>query len=137
MKQQIIDYLMPYLEFLTILSISTFSLSLFFIPFFIARLPREYFLKYQTHPHYEGKRLHVVLLVLRNIAGIVLVAAGILMLFLPGQGLLTILIGILCMSFKGKRNMILSLISKSTIQKSLNWTRNKMKKPPFHWHEKV
>lgn len=126
----------PYLEWLTMISIMTFLLSIILIPWYVAKLPRGFFLKIQTHHRHSGEKpLHIVLVLLRNIAGIILVSAGIAMLFLPGQGIITILIGVLCMSFPGKRNLLLYLLSMKTIKKSLNWTRNKLNRPPFDWQE--
>jgi len=129
------DTLLPYLEWLTLISIATFLLSIIIIPWYVCRLPRDYFSDILEHPHHPSRdSRHIVLVVLKNTAGVILVAAGIAMLFLPGQGLLTMLIGILCMSFPGKRKLILYLITRPAVQRSLDWTRKKLHSPPFHWH---
>ncbi len=129
-----IEHFQPYLELLAALSIFTFILSLLLIPWYIGRLPQNHFILLKTksrRPSFTPTML--VLTVLRNILGILLVIAGIIMLFLPGQGLLTILIGILCMSFPGKRTLLIYLITRPSIKRSLNWTRNKLSRPPFLW----
>jgi hypothetical protein len=53
------------------------------------------------------------------------------MLIMPGQGLLTLFLGLAIMDFPGKRKVIRFLIRLKTIQNSLNWIRRKKKRPPF------
>lgn len=126
--------LVPYLEWLGILSGLTFCISIFIIPWFIRRLPATYFLhlhETQSHPRPGTKAF--IFIILRNFLGLVLLAAGFLMLFIPGQGLLTMLIGLLCMSFPGKQKLILYMVGKESLKKSLNWIRKKMSRPVFLW----
>ena len=54
-----------------------------------------------------------------------LLLAGILMLFLPGQGLLTLFLGILLIDFPGKYKTERWLISQPAIANSLNWLRKR------------
>lgn len=134
MKSETLKLVTPYLQWLTVLSLFTFFISIVAIPWYVSRLPQDYFRKLQTdrpQPKYTIGR--IASLFFRNLIGIVLFAAGILMLFLPGQGLITLLIGLLCMTFPGKRSLLLRIIGKDSVQKSLNWTRRKMKRPPFTW----
>lgn len=129
--------LLPYFQWLGVLSFFTFGLSIVIIPWFIGRLPEDYFLSAQRRrPSPPVRPIKIFFLLLRNLLGVLFVTAGILMLFLPGQGILTILIGLLCMSFPGKQNLIDYLIGRKTLQISLNWTRRKMSRPPFHWQKK-
>ncbi len=51
------------------------------------------------------------------------------MLFLPGQGLLTILAGILILDFPGKYKLEHYLISKPVVLDSLNWIRRRHNVP--------
>ena len=126
--------LLPYFELLAILSGITFALSILFIPWFIGKLPVDYFLNVQKSSFSSNfSAIKAPLLVLRSLLGIVLVIAGVLMLFLPGQGILTILIGLLCMSFPGKQRLINYLLGKKSLKTCLNWTRRKMSRPPFLW----
>ncbi|MCP4338962.1 MAG: hypothetical protein GY799_08750, partial [Desulfobulbaceae bacterium] len=83
-----------------------------------------------TTPHSIGA---IILAILRNVLGVTLLFAGIIMLFLPGQGLLTILLGTLLISFPGKKGLINSLVHLPKIQHSMDWLRNKRGKPPFLW----
>ncbi len=60
---------------------------------------------------------------LKNVLGLVLVAAGVVMLFLPGQGLLTLLLGTLLVDFPGKHVLILKWLTRPVVLKSLNRVR--------------
>lgn len=123
--------------YFTVISIATFFLSLLVIPLIIGYLPSDYFLKLKQREHSRQNLTinSLLILVLRNILGTILLFAGIAMLFLPGQGLLTILLAILVMTIPGKKHLVLRLVSQPTIQKSLNWVRSKNKKTPFTWPE--
>ena len=103
------------------------------IPWLIVRLPADYFdlrtprhFLSDTHPVMRG-----LALVLKNIAGFVLLVAGIAMLVLPGQGVLTILIGISLMNFPGKRRLEARLIGERHIFSGVNRLRARFGKPPF------
>jgi hypothetical protein len=133
---KLFDSLVPYLEILAVVSLITFLLSIILIPWYIGRLPSNFFCNLQSqHSGHRSRSTSIAILLLRNCVGVVLICAGIMMLFMPGQGLLTILIGILCMSFPGKLHFVLYLVNKPTIQNSLNWTRKKMRQKPFIWSE--
>jgi len=123
--------------YLGLISLVMFVTSLICIPLLVARLPQNVFLE-AVHPHRGGKTnifVQVLLLLLRNIFGVILLLAGILMLFLPGQGLLTIVIALLLLSFPGKKKMFVYLIYRKRIQRSLDWLRRRQNKQPFHWPE--
>lgn len=130
---QIVDTLLPYLQVLAVVSFCTFLLSIILIPWYIGRLPVDYFYILKQQSPDRRPRSNLAVLVLRNLLGTVLLVAGILMLFLPGQGILTILIGLLCMAFPGKYQFVLYLISKQSVQSSLDWIRRKMHRPAFRW----
>lgn len=120
---------------LATLSIFTFTLSLLFIPWVIGLLPTNCFQKYYTEKtrSIDFTPVYLFLLVLRNIVGVVLLLAGFAMLFLPGQGILTIIISLIFLTFPGKRKLLFMIISRPAVQRSLNWLRSKRSKPPFTW----
>ena len=53
------------------------------------------------------------------------------MLVLPGQGLLTIVTGLLLVNYPGKYKLEQKLVSIPSIYKALNWIRFKANKPPL------
>jgi len=61
----------------------------------------------------------------------VLLAAGIAMLVLPGQGILTMLIGISLVDFPGKRQLERKLIGQPAVLNTINKVREKFGRPPL------
>jgi len=53
------------------------------------------------------------------------------MLVLPGQGLLTMLVGFMLMSFPGKRKLAASLIRRTSMLPSVNRLRARFGKEPL------
>ncbi len=98
------------------------------MPWLAALIPADYF-SHEREPGAQRLRIHPILRIVfhaaRNLFGLLLVLAGILMLFLPGQGLLTILLGILVMRFPGKYRFEQWLVSRPGILTALNWLRAK------------
>ena len=116
------------------LSLAAFILSLIIIPLIISKLSIDCFININKKKEPAGlSGTSVAFLLLRNIGGIFFLTAGFAMLFLPGQGLLTILLGLLLLTFPGKQTMINFLIAKPSLQHSLDWIRKKSGKPPFIW----
>jgi hypothetical protein len=130
-----IDRYIPFLQWLGIISLLTFIISLLLIPFLVSLLPTDYFIRGKRPPPDVPPHpmLSLFLLLLRHVFGVTLLIAGIAMLFLPGQGILTILLGISLLNFPGKHELVRRLIGKPSIQQGLNWIRAKTKRPPFIW----
>lgn len=126
------------LSWLAGISLITFFLSLFLIPYIVGRLAPESFVTYckEKRPSQKLTFPSLILLVVKNILGFILLLAGIVMIFLPGQGLLTMLLGILLLSFPGKRHLVLYLVRSPKIRHSLDWLRKKCGKQPFIWPER-
>lgn len=129
----------PVLQWLGVLSLCTFIVSLAIIPWLVGRLPEDFFIR---HPGVV-KRLSLSSGIgtlfwfgLRNLAGALLFLAGIAMLFLPGQGILTIIIGLSLMSFPGKHRLLLALTAKPSVQRGLDWLRAKTGHRAFIWPAK-
>lgn len=120
------------------ISILTFVLSLLLLPYLVRKIPSDYFLQLSSKPakatEYDIKYLFLFLI--RNIFGCFLLLSGVLMLFLPGQGLITIFIALLLIDFPFKRQLISRLISHRKIRTSINWARKKTNKPPLKWPSK-
>lgn len=118
---------------LTAASIFSFVGTLIAIPWILIRLPSDYFdMRVPRHwmrDHHPV--LRIIGLLLKNIIGVVFLIAGFLMLFLPGQGLLTMLIGISFMDFPNKRKLEARIVGQRTILNTINRLRHKFNKPPF------
>lgn len=129
--------LQPLMGWLAVISLITFIVSLLLIPFVVRKMPTDIFInlekrvKDKIHKSFQS----YLILLLANLLAVLLILIGIIMLFIPGQGLLTILVGLLLLSFPGKKKVILNLIRRQQIQKSLDWIRTKQNKEPFLWPE--
>src|SRR5262245_38829534 len=90
------------LIWLTALSVGSLVLTAALLPVVVLRLPADYFVREHRLGHGKRGWLDWVWHLGKNVLGGVFVLAGIVMLFTPGQGLLTILIGLLLLDFPGK-----------------------------------
>ncbi|MBX7207908.1 MAG: hypothetical protein K1X78_06345 [Verrucomicrobiaceae bacterium] len=120
--------------FLGLFSVVTFVGSLLLIPFLCVRMGEDYFMPHRDKDRtLEGR--HPVIrwtgLVLKNLIGLLLFAAGLAMLFLPGQGVLTMIIGIMMLNFPGKRAFELWLIRRPGVLRGINALRARAKHPPL------
>ncbi len=111
-----------------------FLLGVIAMPWILIRLPQDFFLSFQQPRPYisrlsRGKQ--VFLLVFKNAAGSFCLIVGLIMLILPGQGLLTIILGLTLMNFPGKHRLMRRMLSSYYVQKTLNWLRHRMGKKPF------
>ncbi len=118
---------------LTVASVIGFIGSLIAIPLILVRLPADYF---DTRiPRHWMKDHHPLLrlmgLIVKNVLGIVFFLVGFAMLFLPGQGLLTMLIGISLMDFPRKRELEAKMVGQPTLLGVINTMRQKFHKPPL------
>lgn len=116
-----------------LVSVATFILSLVLVPVIIVKIPENYFSSKNRNARWEEMNpvLRGILIILKNILGVILLVMGILMLVLPGQGLLTILFGIALIDFPGKHTLVKRLVSYPKIINSINWIRNKADKKPL------
>lgn len=118
---------------LTVASLIGFIGTLIAIPFILVRLPADYFDIRVPRPwmrdHHPVLRLfgHIV----KNLIGVVFLLAGLAMLFLPGQGILTMLLGVTMLDFPGKRRVEAKLVGQPTILQAINKMRERFGKPPL------
>ena len=75
--------------------------------------------------------MRAALLAFRNVIGIVLILAGIAMLVLPGQGVLTILAGLVLLHFPRKHEVMRWIVSRRAVLASANWVRHRAGRPPL------
>lgn len=131
------EFLKPYslyIEILGGLSALTFLGSLIVIPWIISKMPEDYFVRHRKLVEERHEKHPVAarfIFFIRNTSGVFFLFAGILMLFLPGQGIVTILIGICLTDFPRKHKIVDYLITRQRVTRILNWIRKKEKKKPF------
>jgi hypothetical protein len=112
-------------------SVVAFFATAFLVPTVLARMPADYFVR-----SYAGPRAHPALVVLKNVAGVCLVLLGVAMLFLPGQGILTILLGLGLVDFPGRRRIELSVMRRATVLGAVNALRRRAGRPPLEIPER-
>ena len=115
-------------------SLVVFIVSLLTLPWLVAKIPEDYFVPKKRKPA-NWKSQHPVARLLtligKNLLGYGLILAGLLMLFLPGQGLLTLVTGLLLTDYPGKFRIERKIVRTPAILNGLNWLRAKAKKPPL------
>ena len=115
-------------------SLLTFVGSLVGIPLLIVRMPADYFVRPEPAPDSWRARHRVVRLCVvlgKNVLGLTLVIAGVIMLFLPGQGILGILSGLALLDLPGKRAVERRLIRSPAILPAINAIRAQAGQPPL------
>ena len=114
-------------------SVIGFAASLVAIPWILVRLPADYFDTRVPRQWMTGR--HPVLRtlggVVKNLGGVVFLLAGIAMLVLPGQGVLTILIGVSLIDFPGKRRLEARLVGQRIVLQAINSVRHRFGRPPL------
>jgi hypothetical protein len=110
----------------------TFIVSLGTVLVVLVRLPVTYFRDDHASP---AAAQHPIIRwtgrILKNILGIILILLGLVLSLpgVPGQGLLTVLIGLMLLDFPGKRRLERRLISQPRIVSSVNALRARFGKP--------
>lgn len=116
-------------------SVLLFVLSLIGIPFFLTRVPADFFSRSEREragiERPERPGWFLLIRILKNLLGLVLVLAGLVMLLIPGQGLLTIVAGLVLLEFPGKRRLERWVITRPAVHRPINALRRRVGQPPL------
>jgi hypothetical protein len=119
---------------IAIVSTGMLIAALIAVPLLIVRIPADYF----AHPRRTGAVWHRkrpwfrwVWLVAKNALGGALFVTGVLMLVLPGQGLLTLLFAVALLDFPGKFRLQRWVATRRGVIDSINWIRKKAGRDPL------
>lgn len=113
------------------LGVISLVVTVLLLPMWVARLPADHFSQHQVEPTRLRTLPHVALRAAKNTLGAVLVFLGLLMLVLPGQGLLTILIGVFLVELPGKRAVERRIACLPVVRAFLARVRLKHGAPPL------
>lgn len=128
----LLDFLTEHAGLLVGLSLLTAVLTLVLVPVLIIQIPADYFCHHhRLHISKRHPLLNVVIKVAKNLLGAVFLLVGFVLLFLPGQGLLLILVGLLIMNYPGKYRLERWLIRRPGVLPALNALRVRRGKPPL------
>ncbi|MBT3347494.1 MAG: hypothetical protein HOM84_01180 [Thiotrichales bacterium] len=98
------------------------------LPWLVGKIPSDYF-NHENEPDstllQKSPLTRLTIYIVRNIFGLILVVAGLLMLVLPGQGILTLLLGIMVADFPGKYRLEQWIIRQRGILSAINWFRKR------------
>lgn len=123
-----------FLVWLGVFSLLMFVGSVIAVPIAVARIPEEYFAHDRREHDYRSDRhpvVHVLLVVAKNLLGALFFLIGFILLFLPGQGILSMVLGIILMDFPGKFALEQRMVANDTVFNALNWLRARSRKPPL------
>lgn len=110
----------------------TFVVSLVAVAAVVVRIPADYFRDERASPVTERRSiLRWAGVIAKNAAGALLVLLGLLLSLpgIPGQGLLTVVIGVMFLDFPGKRRIERRLVSRPPILAAINALRARFGRP--------
>lgn len=138
MIETIIEWIVCYrsqLQYLAAISLLALIITPVIISLLVIRIPTDYFLYERDHFREFSKGRHPLVRMsaaaAKNAIGLVFLLAGIAMLVLPGQGVITILIGLTLIDFPGKRKLERKIVSQKKVLSAINWMRANAGKPPL------
>lgn len=122
-----------------LLGVGVFLLSLLFsfaaIGIVMVKIPENYFSSHYQQDFMPGSPWIVRwgAVIAKNIFGFLLVLLGIVLSLpgVPGQGILTILLGLIMLDIPGKRPLEARIIKRPTVLAAINNLRARYKKPPL------
>ena len=115
--------------------VGTFVVATGVVSFVVVKLPATYF-----HPDHDREILKDKPPVIRwagiigkNLAGVILIALGVVLSLpgIPGPGLVTILFGVMLVDFPGRRWLEHKIVSRPTVQKTINNLRKRFGRKPI------
>jgi hypothetical protein len=113
----------------------TFVVNVSIVSFILVKLPKDYFRGDREAKFLSGRHpaLYAAGIIGKNVLGVLLVILGIVLSIpgVPGQGLLTILMGIILLDFPGKRRLEQKLLSRPGVLKTINRLRARFRKSPL------
>lgn len=122
------------LWWLAAISAAMFVVTLLLVPVIVVRIPHDYFQHAQRPPLLwlpDHPLLRGLARIGKNLLGGLLFLMGVAMLVLPGQGILTMLIGLMLMDFPSTYRLERWLVRQGPTLRGINWMRAKAKQPPL------
>lgn len=121
--------------FAVTVSVASAIVSLIAVAYVLGRLPADYFVNPAAR-QCRAKRhplLHIVFVLGRNLLGYFLILLGILLSFpgVPGQGILTILMGVMLIDIPGKYRLERWLVTRRFVLSAVNRLRARAGNPPL------
>ena len=111
----------------------TFTLSLALFVGIIVALPARYFAEHRQRWIDQHPVVRWTGIVSRNLLGLAIVGVGVLLSLpgIPGQGLLTVAVGIVLLDIPGKRRLVRKIVHRPGVLRKLNRVRFWFGRPPL------
>ncbi|MFV0276317.1 MAG: PGPGW domain-containing protein [Parahaliea sp.] len=116
------------------LSLLSLVAAILILPWAVTRLPADYFVREHRSRWRDATPypvLNIALVALKNLLGLLLALLGLIQLFTPGQGLLTLLLGLALMNFPGKFALERRIVLSKGVLQGINWLRARQGHPPL------
>jgi hypothetical protein len=127
------NWFMEHWVFLAIFSVLSFIASIAGSTMLLMSLPADYFRTRKRIRRIKNPVFRICLSSLKNLFGGLLVIVGIFLSLpgIPGQGILTILTGLIISDFPGKRRLERRLVRVPIVLSAANQIRSRFKRPPL------
>lgn len=112
------------LDALALSSALFFVLSVALVPWLVVRIPADYLVR-------PSRERPLLLHVARNAGGLLLVALGLVLLVLPGQGMLTVLVGVALLDLPVKRRLLRRILCQKTVRATVQKLRARAHRAPL------
>lgn len=113
----------------------TFFANLGLVSLIMIKIPADYFQESPRSKFLENHShvVRVLAIIGKNLLGVVFVILGILLSLpgVPGQGVLTILLGIMLLDFPGRRRFERWIVSSPRVKNGVDKLRKRFGKPPL------
>lgn len=113
----------------------SFTISAISVGIVMVKIPVNYFSSHYIQDFLPGKPWIVrwSAVILKNLLGVFLILLGILLSLpgVPGQGVLTILLGLIMLDIPGKRPLEARIIKRPRVLAAVNGLRARYEKPPL------
>ena len=134
----LLEYTNTYKSFIfwiSLVSLTIFIISILSIRWLVLLIPENYFKEKKNSILKEKYFFYwVAFKFIKNSLGYLLIIGGILMLVLPGQGILTIFVGMILSDYPGKYHIEKKIIQSSIILRTINSIRKKSGKKPLKFN---
>jgi len=107
-------------------SVVAVVVSVLLVPRYLATLPPDFLVN-----GHRPEPAPLAFRIARNAFGCVLALLGLLMLVLPGQGLLTLLVGVMLVDFPGKYRLVQRVLARPNVLRVVNRLRALRNSPPL------
>ncbi len=135
----VVEFLKEYSEIFWILgslSLLLLLFSLVVIPLVVIHIPADYFAREKPFSFFKenvSPFISISWIILKNLIGAFFLLMGLIMLFTPGQGLITVFIGLLLLNFPGKYRLEKRLIRQRYLFSWMNRLRSRFGKPDLEY----